>query len=78
MKQPVAIQDPQQPVILAQLAWTQHLVADSLRMLLSYIEIRDDEALKRQGADLIEKLHGHAERLESAALKPEPNPSIDW
>lgn len=71
-------QDPDQPVTQAQLAWTQNLFADSLRSLVAYIEIRDHADLSHQGADLIAKLHEHVSRLEWAAVRPEPNPSVDW
>ncbi|WP_234267207.1 hypothetical protein [Hydrogenophaga sp. NFH-34] len=78
MNTPATIQDPSQPVTQAQLAWTQHLIADSLRSLVSYVETRNDERFAHHAADLMEKLHEHAGRLESAALRPEPNPSMDW
>lgn len=78
MNTPATNQDPSQPVTQAQLAWTQHLFADSLRSLLTFIEIRDDEQFKHQGADLIAKLQEHVSRLEWAAVRPEPNPSVDW
>lgn len=75
---PDKFQDAEQPVTQAQLAWTQNLIADSLKSLVTFIEIRDDEDSKHEGADLIEKLQEHVSRLELAAVRPEPNPSIDW